>query len=287
MSYIVFAWLTTLTYGVGSVVGKIATKHHIANPWLYNFIWLFLTVVCIVPFALWGGVGLPQDWLSIFWLGVANLVAGTLFVLAFYALDLSILSPLSNMRTPLVALTGVFFLGETLTIVQWILIGVIFIAGGFINLDERMNIRAMWDKKIATGFLWILGSAWFSSMIKYASMKNGFWEVSLWSSVIAMILALPTLPLFYRDLVKTRIDQYSGLFISTALFTAGLLFSIKAFGENVSITMAIISLPLSMLITMALSFFAPKLLEKHSTKVYAVRFIAAVVMFLGAMGLSK
>lgn len=287
MSYLFYAWLTAFSYGIGAVVGKIATKHHIANPWLYNFVWLVLTVVCIVPFALVGGVGFPQDWSSILWLGVSNFFANTLFVLAFYAVDLSILSPLSNLRTPLVALAGVLFLGEVLTVSQWMLIGVIFIAGACINLDERMSIRYIFDKKIGLGLLWILSSAWFSSTIKFASIKNGFWEVSLWSCVISVVLALPLLPLYYRDLMKTGIRQYSGLTISSVLFTAGLLFSIKAFGENVSITMAIISLPLSMLITMALSVVAPKLLEKHAPKVYIVRFIAAMVMFAGVMGLSK
>ena len=282
-----YAWLTTIMYGLGSVVGKIATKHHIANPWLYNFIFFVLTAICIIPFAVAGGVGWPQDWSSILWLSIANAVSGTMFVLAFYAVDLSILSPLSSLRTPLVALSGVLFLGERLTILQWALIGTIFIAGGFVNLDERMNIRTVLNKKITLGLLWILCSAWFNSTIKYASAKNGFWEVSLWPSVLATILVLPTLPLFYRDLIHTRISRYHGLTISTILFTAGLLFSVKALGENVSISMAIISLPLSMLITMALSFIAPKLLEKHTNVVYAVRLVAATVMFLAALGLSK
>lgn len=287
MSYIFFAWLTTLTYGLGSVVGKIATKHQITNPWVYNFLFFLLTAACVVPFAIAGGVGWPQDWNSMLWLSLANAVSGTAFVLAFYAIDLSILSPLSNLRTPLMALSGVLLLGESLTILQWVLIGIIFIAGGFINLDERMNIRSVLNKKIALGFLWILCSVWFNSMIKYASVNNGFWEVSLWSTVIATVLVLPTAPLFYRDMIRTPIKQYYGLAISTILFTAGLVFSVKALGENVSISMAIISLPLSMLITMALSVFAPKVLEKHTLKVYAVRFICAVVMFAAALGLSR
>lgn len=287
MSYILFAWLTTLTYGLGAVVGKISTKHHIANPWLYNFLFFVLTAACIVPFAIAGGIGWPQDWHSMLWLSVANAVSGTVFVLAFYAIDLSILSPLSNLRTPLMALSGVLFLGESLSVLQWVLIGIIFIAGGFINLDERMNIRSVLNKKIALGLLWILCSVWFNSMIKYASVKNGFWEVSLWSTVIATVLVLPTLPLLYRDLIRTRVSRYSGLTLSTMLFTAGLVFSVKALGENVSISMAIISLPLSMVITMALSVFAPKVLEKHTMKVYAVRFVCAVVMFAAALGLSR
>ena len=110
MNYIYFAWLTSFTYGLGSVIGKISTKHHISNPWLYNFIFFVLTALCIVPFAIVGGVGLPQDWSSILWLSVANTVSGTIFVLAFYAVDLSILSPLSSFyERPLLPRRGTFF----------------------------------------------------------------------------------------------------------------------------------------------------------------------------------
>ena len=65
------------------------------------------------------------------------------------------------------------------------------------------------------------------------------------------------------------------------------LFSVKAFGENISISMTIISLPLAMIMTMALSVVAPKLLEKHTAKVYAIRLSAAAAMFVAALGLSK
>ncbi len=287
MSYIVYAWLTSITYGVGSVVGKIATKHHINNPWLYNFAWWVFTLICIVPFAIAGGVGWPTDWSSMVWLGVANAVSGLLFIHAFYAVDLSILSPLSNLRIPLVAISGVLLLGETLTVMQWIFIAVIFIAGGFVNMDERMNIRSIFNKKVVLAMSWILTSVWFNSLIKYASQRNGFWEVSLWSTVLALIFVLPTIPLFYNGVIKTSIRHYYGLILSTILFTAGFLFSVKALGENVSISMAIISLPIAMFITMILSVFAPKLLEKRTVKVYAVRFAAATVMFLAALGLSR
>jgi hypothetical protein len=37
----------------------------------------------------------------------------------------------------------------------------------------------------------------------------------------------------------------------------------------------------------ALSFISPKLLEKHSPKVYAIRLIAATVMITAALGLSR
>lgn len=286
MSYIAFAWLTSLTYGLGSVVGKIATRHQIANPWLYNIVWWIVTVLCIAPFAIINGVGWPQDWGSMLWLSLANAISGVAFVLAFYAVDLSILSPLSSLRTPIITLVGGLIFHESLTLIQLALIGIIFLAGLFIQADEQFSLKSFLTRKTLLALVWVCTSVWFNSMIKEASLHNGFWEVSFWSNVIGLGLTLPTIPLFYRDLKTTPIKQYSGIVVSTILFTAGLLFSVKALGENVSISMAIISLPLAMIMTMILSFLAPKLLEKHTANVYAIRFVSAAVMVLAALGLS-
>src|SRR3990167_4151632 len=174
MSYIVFAWLTSITYGLGSVIGKVATRHHIANPWLYNFIWTVITIITIVPFAIAGGIGWPQNWGSMLWLGVASAVSGILFVLAFYAVDLSILSPLSTLRTPIAALVGAVLFRESLSITQQFLIGVIFLAGFVVQIDERFSLTSFWIKGTFLALVWVLASVWFNSMIKEASAYNGF-----------------------------------------------------------------------------------------------------------------
>ncbi len=287
MSYIGFAWLAGLTYAFGSVVGKFATKHHIPNPWLYNFVWFALTTLFTLPFAVAGGLGWPQDWPSMLWLSLANAVSGTMFMLAFYAVDLSVLSPLSNIRTPLTAIAGVILLGERIAPMQWVLIGIIMTAGIFVCLDERMHVKHVLNRNMLLALAWIGTSVWFNSMIKYASVRNGFWEVSFWSSAVATVMALLSLPLFAKDLQKTPLNKYSGLTLSTVLFTVGFLFSVRALGSNVGISMAIISLPLSMVFTMILSLVNPRLLETHTVKVYAVRLIAAGVMVAAALGLSR
>lgn len=232
MGFIAFAWFSSSTYAIGSVIGKISTKHHIANPWLYNWVWYILTIVFIIPFAVANRVGLPQDWPSMLHLGVANAVSGTLFVLAFYAVDLSVLSPLSNLRTPVAALIGALIFREALTPMQQILIAVVFLAGLLIQYEEKFSLRKLRSRGIVL------------------------------------------------------MDRYYSLAVSSVLMTAGLLFSIRAFAENISISTAIISVPLSMLLTVGLAYFRPELLEKHTAKVYAVRLVSAVVMFGAALALS-
>jgi len=287
MSYVIYAWASSITYGLGSIIGKLATKYHINNPWLYNFVWAFLTLIFIAPFAIIQHVGFPQEWTTIIWLGLASAVSSITFTLAFYAVDLSILSPLSNMRAPITALFGVLLFHESLSLIQWSLIGLLFFAGLFIHVDEYMSLKTFWTKATLLAFIWILTSVWFNSMIKVASVHNSYWEVSLWSSLITVLFLIPTIPLFIKDIKKTPIKNYSGIALCTVLYTAGLLFSIKALAVNVSISMAIISVPLTLILTMLLSFVAPKLLEKHSLKIYLIRLTAATIMFGAALGLSR
>jgi len=58
-----------------------------------------------------------------------------------YKLDVSVIAPLFTFRTAFAAVLGVVMLREVLTNVDWGLIAVIFIAGMFVSLDERLKIK--------------------------------------------------------------------------------------------------------------------------------------------------
>lgn len=287
MSYITYAWLTAIFYGIGSIAAKLSSKYHVSNPWLFNFVWTVITLLCIAPLAFVNHVGWPQDWGSMVILGLTGAVSGTLFILSLKALDISILSPFYAFRTPMVAILGVILFGEILTNIQIIFIGLIFSAGLFVSVDERMSIRSFFRPEIGLAFVTMISSALFNTAVKSASLHNSFWSVSFWSTLLTLIFILPTLPFFYRDLITTRMSRYQGILWSTIFLTAGLLTSYKALGQNVSISIAIMTLPLSMVFAFVISLIAPKLLEKHTVKVYAVRFAAATVMFFAALGLSR
>ncbi len=179
------------------------------------------------------------------------------------------------------------FFGEYLSTEKWLFILLLSLAGLFIHLDEKMKLKSFLSKETLTVFVWIITSVWFNSTIKIASINNGFWEVSFWSNLITLILLLPSWPLFSKDLSVTSIKNYAGVAINTALWTAGILFPIKALAVNVSISTAIMSVPLSMFFAMILSFISPKLLEKHPPKIYIIRITAATIMFICALALSN
>src|SRR5689334_16016840 len=153
MSYIVYAWLTSLTYGVGSIVGKLASKQQIQNPWVFNIVWALVTAMCITPFAVAHGVTFPQHWPSMLLLGIAGAFSASTFALAFYAVEVSVLSPLSNLRTPFLSFIGILFFHESLTSFQWLLIVFIFLAGVGVSMDEQLSVRKIWNKQTALALL--------------------------------------------------------------------------------------------------------------------------------------
>jgi drug/metabolite transporter (DMT)-like permease len=286
MSYIWFAWLTALLYGISSIIGKIASKHHLNNPWLFNFVWMLLTFVFVVPFAVWFGFGWPGDWGSILILSLANAVASLLYVFCLYRMDMSVLGPIYSLRTPLIVILGVVLFGETIKLTQIFLIGLIFLASIFVSLDERMSLRLIFNRGLGLIILTMLASAAFNLSVKNASIHNGFWEVVFWSNFLGFLFILPTIPLFQKEACSIKIKRYQGIAWSTVFTTLALLASFRALGSNVGIASAIMCLPLSMIFAIILSFVAPKLLEKHTAKVYAIRICAAAVMVGAAIGLS-
>ncbi len=273
-------------YGVEAIVGKLTSKHAVKNPWLFNFIWSFFVTLFILPFALANHVGFPKEWtnllLATLFYGLSNII----YVLAIYLLDISVLSPLFNFRTVFSVFLSAWLLGQILTGGQYLLIAVIFVAGFFVSLDEHYSIKSFFTWAIAIAMLEMLDLAFMGVYINKAVAVNGYWETTLWIAVISQVSYLFTIPLFFKDFKKTRVKQVGSLIFMAGAGMVGTIAANKSYTGNVPISAAIISLPFSLVMAFLFAVFAPKILEKHTLKVYAIRFAAAAVMFAAALKLS-
>jgi drug/metabolite transporter (DMT)-like permease len=278
--------VSSVVYGINAVVGKLTIKHAIPNPWFFNFFWQLFILIGTLPIALAYGAGIPVAWGSMMLAGFFAFLVSTFYILSLKQLDVSILSPLYNFRSVFTALLGAAFLSEVLTSNQYFLIAIIFVSGIFLNVDEHLKLRAFFRRQTMLGMFTVLISAIYGFTIKTAVAENGFWTASLGITIISQIFSLSTIPLFYKELLITPIKKYSGVVMMGFLNAVGDLAANKAFSTNVTIASAIISIPFSMIIAFAFSVFAPKLLEKHTLKTYAVRFVAATVMIVAAIKLS-
>ncbi len=111
----------------------------------------------------------------------------------------------------------------------------------------------------------------------------GLWPTNLYTPLISQALILLTIPLFYKEIKSIKIKQVAGTALMAFCAALGNIFANRAYAINVSLSTAIIALPISMFIVFGLSVFQPKLLEKHSLKVYAIRFLAAFIMIGAAL----
>jgi drug/metabolite transporter (DMT)-like permease len=286
MPFYIFAWIADLFWGVGSITGKLTSKHHLTNPWLLNFAWGLFGVLLLVPVVIINRTPLPTNWWPILLVGVCYTFSGTLYILALSRLDISILSPMYSLRSVFAVLLGAILFAEHLTHIQVLLVLVVFIGGLLVSMDEKLSIRSFFRPTVALALSAVAASAVSAAAIKNALQTQEYWAVNFWGNVIPLVLLLPTIPLFWKDFRKSKPVHFSGVVLLSVFSMVGALAANRAFATNIGISSTIIAVPSSMILAFLFSVFAPKLLEKHTMKVYAVRFAAAAVMIAAALKLS-
>lgn len=287
MPFYVFAWISTICSGLYVVTTKLTGKYSLKNPWLFNFLSGLFTLLFAIPISLMFKAGLPNDWMSILIATIFGVVWNILFIFSTYLLDVTVMSPLFNFRTIFAILFSALLLNEKLTSYQFFLFFIIVMAGLFVTIDEKMTIRSFFKPAVALGILTMFFLALSSVFSKPAIIKNNEWTFNLWSGIIGQIILLPTIFFFKNEFKKVKVNQVlpvmaMGLFLMLANITAYFAYKV-----NVSITTVIEGLPISMILAYLFSIFAPKLLEKHTFKVYLIRFTASAIMIISAIQLSR
>lgn len=287
MPFFAFAWIALISFGLFNIVGKLTSKYSISNPWLFSFAWTLTTLIFTLPIALTNKAGMPQEWTTIVIASFFNALWFIFFTFANYKLDVSVLSPLYNFRTVFAIILSAIILDERVNSNQFIYFIAIIIGGVFSSLDERFSFKSFFNKSITIGILGMLFLALNNIFVKKMFQYNGFWEGNIWMLIVTQIFLLATFPLFKKDLFKITIKQIKPIIAMAILTVIGNICLNVAYKENVGITSLILAVPASMIIAFLFSVFAPKLLEKHTLKVYAIRFTAATIMIAAALKLSN
>jgi drug/metabolite transporter (DMT)-like permease len=202
-------------------------------------------------------------------------------------LDVSVFMPLYNFRNIFTLLIGFLFFDERFPQFKLFYIGLIIIAGVFTSLDEKFSLKSFFKITIAIGLLTVLISAINSALTKGVLMNNDLWTTNLWIAIINFILLLPTIPLFRKDIKRLDRAHITPVVLMGLFFTISIFATNKAYEGSYSITSLIMVMPFSMIFAFMFSIFAPKLLEKHTLKIYAIRFSSAAVMIWAAMQLTS
>jgi drug/metabolite transporter (DMT)-like permease len=287
MPYYYYAWLGSIVSAFFVITAKLTAKHSISNPWFFNFILTFVVLAFMVPIALMNQAGMPTDWPPIIMTAIFSTLFYATWVYATYLLDITTLTPLFNFRGVFTVILSAMFLGEKFLPTQTVFIALIILAGVFSSMDEKLSLKSFFRINILIGIAAALFLAVENVFTKFALMKNDYWTMNLWVGILKTIFVLPTIPMFYKEIRKINLSHILPVGMMGILETASILLATRAYAVNVAVTSLIMNIPFSMIIVFALSFFAPKLLEKHTLKIYAIRFSAAAVMIWSAMQLTK
>lgn len=287
MPFYVFAWVSTISFGFEAIFAKLTVCYNVKNPWLFNFVWSGFILLLSLPFAYFSGIGVPAEWTNIIIVSVLYALANITFTLMFYYFDVSVISPIYNMRIALTALFAIPLLGEILSTYQYILIGITFFAGILSNIDESFKMKSVLRPVFILALFAVSFNALWGIFVRRSIQTNGFWETTIYMMIIAQILFLLTIPFFRKDISKTGKKQIGSLLLLSIFGTVGTLTANRAFAGNATISSVILSIPFSMVLAFGFSVLAPKLLEKHTLRVYAIRFGAVAVMIWAGLKLSS
>jgi drug/metabolite transporter (DMT)-like permease len=207
------------------------------------------------------------------------------FLLLIYTLkrtDVSIISPLSNLRIIFSTILAILLLGEILPTNKYWWIALTLIAGLFVAIDEKLSLKSFFKREVILFILALFLVSLSSIFVNKGMQDIEFWSFNTWYYIFKFIFILPVL-LFITKKVKIRPKKIVSLGIISIIPFVSMLLQNKAMAENVTISTVVFALPGSMILVFIISKIKPKLLESHPLKVYIIRFAAAAVMVVATL----
>lgn len=285
MSFTLIIWLSSLAFGIQTIIGKLTSKYSLQNPWLLNIFWTIFNLLLTTVISAYFGITLPQKFLPYVIAGLFLAIGNIFLTYSIYKLDVTVLSPLFALRTAFTAILGLLFLNESFSLFQYLLILIIFIAGIFIRVDESFSFKKF-SKDLWLGVACMFFLSLSSATIKIASVGGTYWNNIFWINIFTSLFLLLTFPKFKKDLHITPIGRYLGALGYSFFGGIGRLLMFFGLATNATVTTVVTSLPISMFITIPLAYVFPQLLEKHTTKVYIIRILLAFIMIICSLKLS-
>lgn len=287
MPYYFYALLGSAVSGLFVIVAKLTSKYSIKNPWLFNFLLTIVSLLFILPAAIYYDATFPNDWIAIIFSAIFATLFNIFYIFSNYELDVSTFMPLFNFRGIFAVLIGITFFGEKLTPYKLFFVGVIIIAGIFSSMDEKFKIKSFFRFSIATGILTTLFLAVNNAFTKMALVNNSIWTTSLWIAILNVVMLIPTIYLFKKDLKKLDIAHVLPVGLMGLFGTLGGFLANLAYKSNLTVSSLIMNMPFSMIYAFLFSIFAPKLLERHTLKIYMIRFASVIIMIWATMQLTQ
>lgn len=287
--YIIFSFIAAISFALAGVFNKFVSKHEIDNKdsmMTYFMLASFLFSFILFPFVSKSILSLSA-FQPLIVSTITFLIGYYLFFTAIFQIDVSVFASLFQLQAACVALLAFLFLGERFPLQNYLWILLIILGAVMVSLDERMNVKSFFTR----GVLLIIVMQFFHAVsnlfVGFTLKEITFLQVLFWENLVIGALLIPFV-LVAKPRLSYPLKSILTLSIATFIGSVGAVFLFRAFQENLTISssIALMSSPIVLGITILASQFRPELLEHHSLKVYLVRGIGVLLILFGAMRIS-
>ena len=115
MSYIAFAWIASIIYAFTALLAKFISKYQLKNIYQYSFFMVLFSALFSGIIAISNGAQMPTSWTFVILSGAFLSLANILYISILKKLDVTVISPLLNIRTVITVILGFVILGERLS----------------------------------------------------------------------------------------------------------------------------------------------------------------------------
>jgi len=290
----IWFWLTLSSifcFSSASIIEKFIIEKHLPNYMIVTILSEIFYIISIMFLLFFVKIIIPPTNILLITLG-AGILYFLAFIFYFKAVKLEEISRISSLIlsfNPLfVVLIAFIFLGEILTLNNYIGITLIIIASILISLRKKIKFE------LSPAFLLILfcalGIAAKGIMIKYVLDYINVWNAIFWEGVGAFLMASPFILFYHKPLLKTILTNKKPVIymsipsiasvIGDILLVFALSYQFVSLVASVGATQPIITFSLMVLI----SIFAPRILKeeiKRSTLI--TKAIAIVISIVGVL----
>lgn len=286
--YLLFSFLAAFLFSLQYLFEKLTAKYAIKTRTglLFYVYFAFMPFALLVP--LFVNITWPsQAWGPIWRSSFCYFVGNFLFFTAIFKTDVSVFAPILQLQTPFVAILAFLFLKERFSVTSYIWVGLMIMGAVSVAYEEKIRFQAFFHRAV----LLIVGSTFFYAL---SDLYAGFalrdinpWNFIFWSTFVNMVWVLPFI-LFDAPSLRISFRQFCPMLLVSFFGAAGYTSLLKAYQYNLTLSnaFALLASPIVLVITVLISRFKPKLLERHTAKVYFIRAIGVALILFGALQIS-
>lgn len=243
---VLFAFLALFSWGFGDFLIQRATRR--IGVWQSLFFIGIVGFLFLLPF-VWEELPLllhPTALALLVSLSAVTLITALFEFESLKIGKIAVVEPILGFELPLTVLLSIFFLGENLTWVHIVLMGVVFLGVGLVSRSRKIRGRLAWERGVLYAVIGTLGMS-VVNVLQGVSSQEISPLITVWFVHSSLALACFIFLLFKKEVHTLKTD----------LLTHTRLVLGESFLDNlawVSYSLAVVHLPIAITITITESY---------------------------------